>query len=63
MRVASRFRPGFLGNLAFYIQVCYNPTIIKSEIFRAGCNSLPVVQPTSREVRFGEIPKPTVQSG
>ena len=35
----------------------------RKQIFRAGCDSLPVVKPTSRKARFGVIPKPTVQSG
>ena len=31
------------------LEPCYNAVVIESEIFRAGCDSLPVVQPTSRK--------------
>ena len=47
--VSSRFRPGLQNALAIRKEPCYNAAVIKSEIFRAGCDSLPVVQPTSRK--------------
>ena len=46
---SSRFRPGFQNTLAIRKKPCYNAAIIESEIFRAGFDSLPVVQPTSRK--------------
>ena len=46
---SSRFRPGLQNALAIRKEPCYNATVIESEIFRAGCDSLPVVQPTSRK--------------
>ena len=46
---SSRFRPGLQNALAIRKKPCYNATIIESEIFRAGFDSLPVVQPTSRK--------------
>ena len=46
---SSRFRPGLQNALAIRKKPCYNAAVIESEIFRAGCDSLPVVQPTSRK--------------
>ena len=46
---SSRFRPGLQNALAIRKEPCYNAAVIESEIFRAGCDSLPVVQPTSRK--------------
>ena len=51
--IVKKFRthlhPGLQNALAIRKEPCYNAAVIESEIFRAGCDSLPVVQPTSRK--------------
>ncbi len=49
LRASSRFRPDLPNALAIRIDPCYNPPIIEHEIFRAGCKSLPAVEPASRK--------------
>ena len=47
--VPSRFCPGFKKGLHSIIYHAIMLPEIESRIFRAGCDSLPVVQPTSRK--------------
>ena len=47
--VPSRFCPGFKKGLHSVIYHAIMLPEIESRIFRAGCDSLPVVQPTSRK--------------
>ena len=47
--VPSRFYPGFKKGLHSVIYHAIMLPEIESRIFRAGCDSLPVVQPTSRK--------------